>query len=349
MDFLEVAPYLPQAMLPSSFNRQPRQVAVNTTPSAPAASATTAPTETEPAETETAESLATRAPSTAATAPQEPAEFAASEPAESADDTPEMPASYTDTPTSEPTPEVPSPQGDRYAIAATETESESPDVQPLEAETTQEAPLTDLAEAFEPSSAAVEEVRPSNSPSFTVDELSSALEAAKEAQSSLVAGNLSDSKQVAKAKGYGYSTLADLAQKAAFVEASAPADTTQPLQQATDELFRQTLSDEHTRNEVAVILPKWLASPNRKHGGAFFAATLSSPESKGSVTECRAELASGESITVLVPASAADQLADTSRPVAILGWVLDQPTEQVSGYSGDARQAIWASRLIPLP
>ena len=146
-----------------------------------------------------------------------------------------------------------------------------------------------------------------------------ALEEAKKAQPSLVSGNLADSKEVARAKGYGYSMLADLAQKAAFVEASAPADATGPLQQATEELFRQTLADAHTRGEVAVILPKWLGSRNRKHGGVFFAAKMVGHENKGSVTECRADLDSGQSITVLVPAAAAERLAESSRPMAVRG------------------------------
>jgi hypothetical protein len=333
MDFLQVAPYLPQAMLPSSFHNEPRQLAASLPPSTPA-----------PAPAETVEQ-----PDVEATEPVEPAEFAASQPEETADETPEMPASYT---TTEDQAEASTaPEDDRYALDT--AAGEIMDAEPLDGDEIASEPPAEVVEAISdeaPAEAApaAEVARPVDAPSFTAADLSAAYDAAKIALPSLISGNLADSREIARAKGYGYSMLADLAQKAAFVEATAPTDTTMQLQQATDELFQQTLSDDHTRGEIAVILPKWLASPNRKHGGVFFAATMTDSESKGSVTECRAELESGQSITVLVPAAAAGRLAESSRPMAVLGWVVDRPMEQVEGYTGAATQAIWVNRLIPL-
>jgi hypothetical protein len=321
LDFLNVAPYLPQAMLPASFKPREQQLAVQTPPSAPP-------------KVETAQ----------ADEPDESAPLATDPPANTADETPEMQASYTTTeePAAEPAPQ----QDDRYAVDASEP---APlDVQPLETDTAADAGLTDVTVDGETSAPPADEARIANAPTFTADELSAALEEAKKAQPALVSGNLADSKEVARAKGYSYSMLADLAQKATFAEVSAPSGTTDPLQQAVEELFRQTLSDQHARSEVALIFPKWLASRNRKHGGVFFAANIAGSENKGSVTEYRAELDGGESIAVLVPAAAAEQLAQSSRPMAVVGWVVDKPAEQVSGYTGNAPQAIWASKLIAL-
>jgi hypothetical protein len=139
-----------------------------------------------------------------------------------------------------------------------------------------------------------------------------------------------------------------LAQKATFVDALSNAGSVAASQQSTHELFRRTLADTHTRREVAVIVPKWIASPNRKHGGVFFAAALTEPRDAGNVTECEGVLETGQSTTLLVPTALTDRLEDSSRPLGIIGWIVDQPVEQVIGYTGQAQQAVWVSRFIPL-
>jgi hypothetical protein len=349
IDFLNVARYLPQAILPSEFDTGPRQLATNAPPSAPVAA--------DPAQGDEQD---------------EPTQLTTEAPQETADDTPEMQASYTttDEPTEEPAPA----QDDRYAIDA--SEPAPPEVQPLEPDAATDTGLTpspENATATTPgddarvanappwpvptsvSQRSADELRFTNALTFTADELSVALEEAKKVQPALMSGKLSDSKEAARAKGYSYSMLADLAQKSAFVDSAAPAHITGPLQEATAGLFRRTLSDAHTRGEVALILPKWLASRNRKHGGVFFAGRLSSRENKGSVIECQAELDSGESITLLWPDEAAgvfelyiERLGESAGPTGVVGCVVDQPAEQVSGYGGDAPQAIWVRNLITL-
>jgi hypothetical protein len=188
-----------------------------------------------------------------------------------------------------------------------------------------------------------------NAPTFTVDELAVALRDARQAQPQLVAGDLNDGREVQRAKGYGYSLLCDLAQKVTFVDQASRADYSSPLEQDAEALFRQTLADRHTRDEVAVIVSKWITSPNRKHGGVFFAGTVSSGVKKGSVVECGVQLRTGSSLRVLVPQQHADALAEaTASPFGVVGWIVDRPAAQVRGYTGDAPQAVWVSRLIAL-
>jgi hypothetical protein len=64
--------------------------------------------------------------------------------------------------------------------------------------------------------------------------------------------------------------------------------------------------------------------------------------------ECTVELDGGQTITVLAPVNVADQL-DSSKPVAIVGWIVDDPATQVSGYTGGTKStAILTHKLIPL-
>jgi hypothetical protein len=308
-DFLDLAKYLPDAVKPSSLQATaPVRIAANPPVNQPAAEAAVEATESMP---ET--------------------------PPVSADDTAEVQAGYTTT--DEQAAESPPPVGDRYNVA--QEASEPATEEPAALEEPPAAALT--AENETP-----EVVQIANAPSFNTDDLRAALETAKAAQPKLVTGNFADNKETGQAKGYGYSMLADLAQKASFVDSAASPDQANPLQQESDELFRQTLADPHTRSEVTKILPKWIGSPNRKHGGVFFAGIIARGENAGSVVECKVELEDGQSITILAPAAAADQLQLASQPTAIVGWILDRPAELVSGYTGSAPQAVWASKIIPL-
>jgi hypothetical protein len=194
-----------------------------------------------------------------------------------------------------------------------------------------------------------EPVRIKDAPSFSATDVSAALQTAKDAEPGLVNGSMSDGREVAQAKGASYSKLADLAQKATFVDAdNAPAESAK-LEQESDALFRKVFSTAHTREEVAQIVLMWIASPNRRHGGVFFAGSVASHENKGTVSECSIDLGSGKPpLPVLLPAAAGEQLKAPTSPVIVVGWLIDKPAEQVPGYAGTAQQAVFASKLIPL-
>jgi hypothetical protein len=185
-------------------------------------------------------------------------------------------------------------------------------------------------------------------PTFTADELADAMRRAEESQPGLVNGDLSDGREVQRAKGLSYSLLCDLAQKSVFVDATTSAAYVNALTRKAEELFRQTLADEHTRGEVAVIVQKWIESPHRKHGGVFFGGTVTRDVQQGSVVECQLDLGDGQALTVLVPPAAGKPLSESPQPLGVIGWVVDDPATQVSGYTGAAPRAIWAARLIPL-
>jgi hypothetical protein len=190
--------------------------------------------------------------------------------------------------------------------------------------------------------------RIANAPSYSADELAVALQAAQEEQPKLVAGSLDDGPDIRRAKGFGYLKLCDLAQKLAFVDTTTRADYASALVTDAERLLQQTLADEHTRGEVARIVPVWIDSPHRKHGGVFFAGSPRQSAEKGTVVEYQFDLDANASVIVLLPPAGAEQLADSSKPIGIVGWIVDSPAKLVNGYTGDAPQAIWASRVLPL-
>jgi hypothetical protein len=301
-DFLDVAQYLPAAVLPTDLQTNPQTV--------PPAAAT-------PDQNAHAKNV----------------EVAQDSPTGQSDDSPEVQATYTTT--GEPAAVKPQLEDDRYGI-----ETSQPAEEPAPLQQPAAAPL-----AGEPATAAL---RVASAPSFTADELAAALQAAKTARPALMAGKLADGRDVQRAKGYSYSLLADLAQKMSFVDSAAGSESIDASLRAAEDLFRETLADDRTRSEVAVIVPKWIASRHRQHGGLFFAATLTGVQKAGDVAECGAALETGEAFPLLMPASLADSVADLSRPVGIVGWLVDQPRKQIAGYAGQAEQAVWVGKIIAL-
>jgi hypothetical protein len=187
--------------------------------------------------------------------------------------------------------------------------------------------------------------RVSGAPTYTSDELAAALQTAKDAKAGLMTGSLADGDAVQRRKGNSFSVLCDLAEKATFDDVDS-ADA--PLAQEADVLFREALSDARIRGEVGRIVPLWIASKHRKNGGVFFAGTISDPTTRGQLVECRIELDEGVPLTLIIPASMASELDKSSRPVGVVGSLVDRPVDTISGYDGEASQVVWVGRLIEL-
>jgi hypothetical protein len=185
-------------------------------------------------------------------------------------------------------------------------------------------------------------------PSFSADELAVALGKAKEAQAGLVAGNFDDGAAVKRAKGLSYMAFCDLAQKATFIDKDSNASYASALEREVQELVRTTLADAHAQQELARLVPLWIKSAKRTHAGIFIAGRVTNQSDKGSAVEWKFELESGEPRTVLVEQEQAESIEPSARPLAILGWIVNQPAENVHGYTGDVTQAIWAGHIISL-
>src|SRR5690349_14817434 len=119
--------------------------------------------------------------------------------------------------------------------------------------------------------------------------------------------------------------LADLAQKATFAAQSPSGGS--PMSPEVEQLFRQTLSDKHTRDEVAQIAQKWLDHPKRPQNGIFFAGRVDHHDAKGSVTECTIDIGTGQPMTVIVPTTDPG-LQNSSRPIAVVGAIVNKPADQ---------------------
>jgi hypothetical protein len=188
---------------------------------------------------------------------------------------------------------------------------------------------------------------PVRGPTFTVQQLAAAFEAGKAAQAGLVTGDLSDP-AIRRTKGMCYAKLCDLAEALTFVDRSSPSVESEQAVDDADRLFRETLADAHTRSEVARIAQIWIASPHRGHGGIFLAGNLSGGQIAGEVYEYQLADVDGGRLTLLMQEPVDPLVEGSGRPVGIVGSIVENPAEEVAGYHGTAKRAIWVARAIPL-
>jgi hypothetical protein len=240
-------------------------------------------------------------------------------------------------------------------VTAPETDSlasetpQAPDLVDSDQELVEAEPITSTPGTGEiETGAAPEAAGIVGAPSFSVDELAVALSKAKEAQHGLVAGNFDDGAEVKRTKGHSYMSFCDLAQTATLVDKKSNVTDAATLEEEVLELVQATFAGDHVLEEVAQMVPAWIKSAKRTHGGIFLAGRATNQADKGSVVECQLDLGSGQSVIVLVPQERIESIESMARPLAVLGWIVDRPSENVRGYTGDAAQAVWAGHIAPL-
>lgn len=314
MDFLDVAKYLPKAALPASFQ---------TAAKAPVKPAPPAPQPSSMADDLAASQKA--APSDPAPPSPQPTETPA-----------EKQAAFTEPADVS---KAASTEDDRYGATSAKTDTAPREPAPLESPPA--TALPDKALAAEP-------VRVADAPTFTLADLTASIQTASGAEATLAKGSLTDGREVQQAKGKSYMAIADMAQKAALVDPTAPAADVVKAESQVDDFLRRTFANAHVREELTQIVPKWLNHPKRPHNGVFLAGRLERGETKGDVNEYIIDLGSGVTASVLVPAEPGQAPNASTRAVAVAGWIVAKPADQVAGYTGTAPQAIFAKRLVPL-
>ena len=230
------------------------------------------------------------------------------------------------------------PEDATAAEESTSDERYSEEPSPLDEPTAE--PIADAT------SAATTPPLPIRGPNITVEELATALEAGKTAQTGLMAGDLSDA-AVRRTKGMSYAKLCDLAEALTFVDRSTPSVESEQAIDDAKRLFGETLSDAHTREEVDRIATIWIDSPHREHGGVFLAGALSGGEITGSVYEYQLTSDGGAKLTLLAAEPLDPAVEGSQRPVGIVGSIVAHAAD-VAGYDGTAERAIWVTQAIPL-
>ncbi len=226
---------------------------------------------------------------------------------------------------------------DRYGADHSSTDHNNVEPSPLE-----EPAAEPIAEATPAA-----KTRPVDGPTYSIDQLATALEVGKEAQAGLVVGDLSDA-NVRRTKGMSYAKLCDLASAVVFIDPAAPSIESEAAINATYRLFLETLADAHTQKEVSRIAEVWVDSPHRRHGGIFLTGEVSDGRIAGDLYEYVLATESGSRFTLLMQEPLDPMLEGIGQQVGIIGSIVDRPAQSVAGYQGTAERVIWVTQLISL-
>ena len=185
------------------------------------------------------------------------------------------------------------------------------------------------------------------SPLFTITEFAAALAKARKAESGLVTGDGSDP-AVRKVKGFSYKELCDLAQIVTFCDDASAADRLTQIEHDSTDLFQRVLATPHTRamkshksptsGSIPPIANTAASScPGKIHGG----------EIAGDMYEYGLSTEAGGEVKILVPKPLDTHLAADGKSVGIVGSIIDQPAQKISGYIGNSPRADLGPRRDP--
>ena len=107
-------------------------------------------------------------------------------------------------------------------------------------------------------------------------------------------------------------------------------------------------SSDLTRDEIGRIAAIWIDSPHRRHGGIFVAGTVSGGQIAGDVYEYQLHTGDRAPLVILFREPLDPAVDRSSRPLGIVGTIVDDPADAITLYDGTASRAIWAAAAIPL-
>jgi len=185
-------------------------------------------------------------------------------------------------------------------------------------------------------------------PSFTSDELGAALLAAVEADQAwdMDAAELSGDDRTA-ADGNWYKAMCELGRHITYVDTG---DTKQLTgrRQAVEDLL---LDIGGNREKLLILLKakEWINFEERPTDGILLAGKARSIEKKGPLFHTELRLIGKDAPTVLVLNESDPKTKfESGDNVIMLGTVIDRPSENIGGYTGQKNKVVWSGTVVKL-
>jgi hypothetical protein len=143
-----------------------------------------------------------------------------------------------------------------------------------------------------------------------------------------------------------YQQWCDVAEVIALLSPDAPEKSISPRRDALRRLALRIATQGNMR-EIAKHCPSVLANPPRPEAGVLLVGTVESSKPVDSLFELRLSVPNTtQKVLVLSPRGSLVTRGDLA---LVLGSVINEPGQNVIGYSGTEPQAVWAGLLVKLP
>ena len=196
-------------------------------------------------------------------------------------------------------------------------------------------------------------VGPKSPATYKFAELETAADAARKARDALDAATTGDADAAKHARIDYYKVMSHLGTLlAGKIDVGSDLVAGARVDALTDELLMgpaaATLSA--GRDQFGALAGKWVASPARKEAGVLLIGRLTHTQPAGQTFA--SDLALFGSETALTVASTADPMAGGLKAgdaVIVIGAIVDDPAENLTGYEGNMPRVVWAAKIVPCP
>jgi len=178
------------------------------------------------------------------------------------------------------------------------------------------------------------------------DEFGELLAAARAAEPGLVDGDLGTNEAVSQ-KGHAYMTICQLAQRFDLIRTPQLDAQSQAEIASAKELFDSMASDSSALGDLAAIASRWWGYESRPNQGIFFAGQIQNIQPLGDQTLCHVALDEPMNATV-IPVLLDQASAGESDRIVVVGSIVSEPKNSLSGFSLDLPQVVVApySRVL---
>jgi hypothetical protein len=177
-----------------------------------------------------------------------------------------------------------------------------------------------------------------NAPRYTVADLDALLIDADAAHRRFLAGDLSRKDDVA-AMGQAYIELCKLAERFTLTDPAEFGNELITKQMNAKNIFRGTVGLPARRNDLAMIAGRWLQHSRRPNQGVVLLGKVTDLRAQGPWTEYTIETPLGDSTAVSKVLMDGVPFASGAE-VAVVGTVIADPRQTITGYEGEAPQVI---------
>lgn len=173
---------------------------------------------------------------------------------------------------------------------------------------------------------------------YSVAELDATLPGADAAHRRFLAGDLARKEDVA-AMGQAYIELCKLAEQFTLTNPAEYGNELITKQMNAKNIFRGSVGDPARRNDLAMIAGRWLQHARRPNQGVVVLGKVTDLQAQGPWTEYTIETPLGDSSAVSKALMEGVPFKSGS-DVAVVGAIVADPRQAIDGYAGEAQQVI---------
>ncbi len=186
-------------------------------------------------------------------------------------------------------------------------------------------------------------------PSYSAKELQEATNYSESIVKQLLQTTSMEGADRDQALGKHYAELCYLAQVVSLLDLKSDSQGLKTTEMMAVELYKKLFYEDASIEQINQVAKQWIQWIERPYGGVFLSGIPDDMQYAGELIQYRMPL--GDSHVMIVteePINVDRYVMSDSQRMGIIGIVIEDPAERITGYEGDAEQVIWCRKTIPV-